>query len=143
MRLLIPFLVAALACAATANAAEMERIEITAKVVRRTTVPLPPKGREGDAETARWLVRDRAGDVIGDMLIDCRWVTSGLRLCVGQLAMPLGAIAVVGASRTRFLGALAVVGGTGRYIGADGMLLFKATGTGRYVLSISYIKEAP
>ena len=140
-QLTLLLVVAALACASTAAALPMERIEITAKVVRRTVVALPPLGREGDAESARWIVRDRHGNVIGDMLIDCRWVTAGLRLCVGQLEMPLGMVAVVGASRTRFLGQLAVVGGTGRYIGADGTLLFKATGTGRYTVSINYRKE--
>lgn len=117
------------------------QIEVTARAQRTTVAVLPPHGREGDAESSHWIVRDRYGKAIGDMLIDCRWVTSGLRLCVGQLSLPLGAIAVLGASRTRFLGQLAVVGGTGRYVGADGTLLFKATGTGRYVLSINYQTE--
>ena len=143
MRHIVLVLVAALACAAAANAAPTdERIEVTAKVRQLNKVALPPPGRGGDAESALWIVRDRKGDVIGDMLIDCRWVTTGLRLCVGQLAMPLGALAVIGASRTRFLGQLAVVGGTGRYVGADGTLLFKATSSGRYVLSISYRRDA-
>jgi hypothetical protein len=124
-----------------AAAASAAQIEITAQLKHRNIAMLPPVGRAGDAESAQWIVRDRFGRVIGDMLIDCRWVTNGLRLCVGQLSLPLGAIAVIGASRTRFVGQLAVVGGTGRYVGADGTLLFNATGTGRYVLSINYRKE--
>lgn len=130
--------VAALVLAAGAQAAQ---IEVTARVQHTAVAALPPIGRAGDAESSHWVVRDRYGKAIGDMLIDCRWVTSGLRLCVGQLSLPLGAIAVLGASRTRFLGQLSVVGGTGRYVGADGTLLFKQTGTGRYVLSINYQTE--
>jgi hypothetical protein len=131
-------LVAALVSVPSAFAAQ---IEVTARAQRTSVVSLPPAGRTGDAESSHLIVRDRYGQAIGDMLIDCRWVTHGLRLCVGQLSLPLGAIAVVGASRTRFLGQLAVVGGTGRYVGADGTLLFKQTGTGRYVLSINYQTE--
>ena len=134
----LAIIVTPLALPASANAA---RIEVTAQVQQLNEVPLPPRGRGGDAESALWIVRDRYGQAIGDMLIDCRCVTAGLRLCVGQLALPLGTIAVVGASRTRFLGQLAVVGGTGRYVGADGTMLFKQTGTGRYVLSVNYDKE--
>ena len=126
---------ATLTVAAPASAAQ---IEVTARQVHRNVAQLPPPGRGGNAESALWLVRDRHGNAIGDMLIDCRWVTAGLRLCVGQVSLPLGAIALVGATRTRFLGQLAVVGGTGRYVGASGTLLFTATGTGRYVLSITY-----
>lgn len=123
---------------ATPHVAAANTIEVTARVAHRSIAQLPPKGRGGDATAARWIVNDRIGSAIGDMLMDCRWVTAGLRLCVGQLSMPLGTLAVIGASRTRFLGQLAVVGGTGRYVGASGTLLFKATGTGRYVVSVNY-----
>jgi hypothetical protein len=121
--------------------ASADRIEVTAKVRASNTISLPPTGRSGDATAAQWIVRDRYGNAIGDMLIDCRWVTSGLRLCVGQLALPLGTLAVLGASRTQFVGQLAVVGGTGRYVDADGTMLFKAVGTNQYVLSVTYQKE--
>ena len=141
-QLLIPLVVAALAYAATASAATNEQIEVTATVASRNTATLPPSGRSGDAHSERWIIRDRHGSVIGDMLVDCRWVTAGLRLCVGQLALPLGVIAVIGASRTRFIGQLSVVGGTGRYVGADGTLVFKEIGVRRYVLSVLYRKEA-
>ena len=120
--------------------ASADTIEVTAKVRHANSVALAPKGRAGDATSAQWIVNERNGNAIGDMLIDCRWVTSGLRLCVGQLSLPLGTLAVLGASRTRFLGQFAVVGGTGRYVGAGGTLLFSATGTGRYVLSVTYQK---
>ena len=125
---------------ATPAFANAERIEITARQVHANLAQLPPSGRGGDAASSLWVVRDRHARVIGDMSFDCRWITAALRLCVGQLAMPLGTLAVIGSSRTRFLGQLAVVGGTGRYTGAAGTLLFSATGTGRYVLSIVYRK---
>jgi hypothetical protein len=115
-------------------------IEVGARVQHTNTARLPPDGRAGNAESARWIIRDRHGNAIGDMLTDCRWVTAGLRLCVGQVSLPLGVIAVLGASRTPFLGQFAVVGGTGRYVGAAGALTFNSIGFGRYVLSISYQK---
>lgn len=125
----------------SASAAPVQNIEVTAKLQHVNRVTFPPKGRAGDAESEQWIVRDRHGAAIGDLLTNCRWVTDGLRLCVAQMSLPLGAIALIGASRTRFLGQLAVVGGTGRYIGADGTMLFKATGTGVYVLSVNYLLE--
>lgn len=135
---LIATVTAAGVIAAHANAAE---IEVTAVTQHTNVAKLPPAGRGGDAVSSRWIVRDRHGATIGDMLTDCRWVTVNLRLCVGQLSLPLGAIAVIGASRTRFIGQLAVVGGTGRYVGANGALLFHEIGAGRYVLSVTYGKE--
>lgn len=134
-------LVAAAVGVSSANAAPVQNIEVTAKLAHLNRVAFSPKGRAGDAESEQWIVRDRHGNAIGDLLTNCRWVTAGLRLCVAQMSLPLGAIALVGASRTRFLGQLAVVGGTGRYIGADGTMLFKATGTGVYVLSVNYLLE--
>lgn len=123
--------------------ASAAQIEVTAHVVQSNEAPLPPAGRAGDALSQRWLIRDRHAAVIGDMLLDCRWITSGLRLCIGQLSLPLGVIAVLGASRTRFLGQMAVVGGTGRYVGANGVMTFNETGAKHYVLSITYRKEQP
>lgn len=133
----------ALAILATAvpARASADTIEVAARAQHSNVARLPPAGRAGDATSSRWIIRDRHGNAIGDMLTDCRWVTSGLRLCVGQVSLPLGAIAVLGASRTPFLGQFAVVGGTGRYVGANGALTFNAIGTGRYVLSITYQKE--
>lgn len=121
--------------------ATAETIQVGARVQHTNTAHLPPVGRAGDADSTRMIVRDRQGHAIGDMLTDCRWVTAGLRLCVGQVSLPLGSIAVLGASRTPFLGQFAVVGGTGRYLGANGVLTFDAIGAGRYVLSITYRKE--
>ena len=124
--------------AATASPAAADRIEVTARVLHVNIAELAPRGRAGNAESSHWVVRDRHGRAIGDLVNECRWVTSGLRLCVGQLSLPYGAIAVVGASRTRFIGQLAVVGGTGRYVGASGTMLFRAIGPGAFVLSIVY-----
>lgn len=124
--------------AASASAAQ---IEVVANTHSNTTVALPPAGRAGNAEASQWVIRDRHGRAIGDMLLDCRWITSGLRLCVGQMSLPLGVIAVLGASRTRFVGQMSVVGGTGRYVGAVGTLLFKQIGVTRYVLSVDYERQ--
>lgn len=123
---------------AAGTAASSSRIEVTARLMHANTAQLAPPGRAGDAVSQHWVIRDRYGADIGDLLIDCRWVTSGLRLCVAQASFPLGAIALLGASRTGFLGQLAVVGGTGRYAGAKGTMLFSAIGTGAYVLSFDY-----
>lgn len=138
MRLTAAVAALILVAVSLAPIASAERIEVTARVQHVNRATLPPAGRAGDAESALWIVRDRHGQAIGDLLIECRWVTAGLRLCVGQLALPLGAIAVVGASRTRFIGQLAIVGGTGRYIDAGGTMLFRQVSAGTYVLSLNY-----
>lgn len=132
---------ATIAIGVTPAHANAEQIDVTARVQHSNVAPLPPRGRAGDATSSRLIVRDRFGRVIGDMLTDCRWVTSGLRLCVGQVSLPLGVIAVMGASRTRFLGQFAVIGGTGRYVGANGTMLFHEIGAGRYVIAMTYDKE--
>jgi hypothetical protein len=127
--------------AAAANTVPAQQIEVSAIAQHSNTAPLPPKGRAGNATSSHWVVRDRYGRDIGDMLTDCRWVTAGLRLCVGQLSLPRGALAVIGASRTTFLGQFIVAGGTGRYIGANGVLTFNEISAGRYVLAVTYQKE--
>lgn len=119
-------------------AAEASQIEVSARVAHTSGVSLPPRGRGGNVATSRWIVKDRHARTIGDLLFDCRWVTSSLRLCVAQLTMPLGTIALMGSSRTRFLGQLAVVGGTGHYVGVSGTMLFNAIGVRRYVLQVTY-----
>lgn len=127
---------------ASASANTSATINVVAALQQQNTARLPPPGRSGDAHSSYWVVRDRLGRPIGDMLQSCRWVTAGLRLCVGQVTMPLGTIATIGASRTSLIGQFAIVGGTGRYQGADGVLLFKAISTGRYVLSATYERNA-
>lgn len=139
MRVLLATLTLALVGASPAAA---ERIEVVAHVQKAHSVQFAPNGRAGNVDFAQWVIRDRYGRAIGDMLTDCRWVTGSLRLCVGQMTLPRGVIAMLGASRTPFLGQLAVVGGTGLYEGASGTMLFKATGRSRYVLSVTYDKEA-
>lgn len=140
-RLALALALLALLAPAVAQADQADQIEVTARAVAVKTTAFPPAGRAGDADYGRWVVRDRFGRSIGDMLLDCRWVVPDLRLCVGQVTLPLGAIAVLGASRTRYLGAFSVVGGTGEYVGAAGTLTFKAVGVGRYVMSVNYRKD--
>lgn len=117
------------------------RIEVVASTQHMTRIAFFPKGRGGDVAFGRLIIRSRHGRVIGDLLLDCRWVTATLRFCVAQLGLPLGSLALIGASRTRFLGQFAVVGGTGRYKGADGALLFRQIDSGKYVLSVDYEVE--
>ena len=139
MRLAI--LIAAMLAAALispAFAAEKATIEIVAHVNHTNLARLPPAGRAGDADSSYWIVRDRHARAIGDIIMSCRWVTSALRLCVGQATMPLGTLAVIGASRTALIGQFAIVGGTGEYTHATGTVLFKATGARTYVVTADY-----
>jgi hypothetical protein len=123
---------------ASAPVAAAATIDVVANLQHQNTARLAPAGRAGDAYSSYWVIRDRYGQAIGDMLQSCRWVTSGLRLCVGQMTMPRGTIATIGASRTALIGQFAIVGGTGVYHGADGVLLFKAVSSRRYVLQATY-----
>lgn len=113
-------------------------IEVTGSLRHANTAYLPPAGRGGDAYSSYMVVRDRTGSAVGDLVLACRWVTGNLRLCVGQFTMPLGTIALIGASRTALIGQFAIVGGTGRYDKANGTLLFKAIGVRRYVITANY-----
>lgn len=135
MKSLVVFAAVALIASAPADGAT---ISVVAHIQQQHIASLPPNGRAGDADSSYWVVRDRLGRAIGDMLQSCRWVTDGLRLCVGQITMPKGTLATIGASRTSLLGQFAIVGGTGEYEGADGVLLFKAVSDRRYVLQAVY-----
>jgi len=111
-------------------------IEVTA-VADRFETAAPPVGRAGDGERLTWRLRDRFGRPIGVGLLNCRWQQAQARLCTGELRFPLGKLAVVGASPTRSLGEWAVVGGTGRYLGANGVMEFRAIGLRRLTLIIT------
>jgi hypothetical protein len=117
------------------NATQARFIEVIA-VTARAEVPAPPLGREGDGERLLWSIRDRFGRSIGVGIIGCRWQKDQARLCTGELRFPLGKISVSGVSQTRSLGEWAVIGGTGRYIGAGGQLTFRATGLRRLTVII-------
>ena len=106
-------------------------------VPTRSAYPRAPVGRSGDVERLRWSVRDRYGRTIGAAYFSCRWVIDTDRLCAGQFELPLGSIAVQGSSATRELGVYAVVGGTGRYVGASGELAFRAIGFRKLVISMT------
>jgi hypothetical protein len=122
----------------SAFASPANTIEVVATVNHRNVARLPPGGRGGDAESTYWVIRDRHGRTVGDLLLACRWVTGDLRLCAGQLSMPYGSLALIGASRTPLVGQLTVVGGVGEYAAANGVLTFKAIGLRRYVLTAVY-----
>ena len=111
-------------------------IQVTV-VPTRHTAPRTPVGRTGDVERLVWSVRDRYGHTIGVGLFTCRWVLKQARLCSGDVVMPLGKISVLGSSPTRELGVWSVVGGTGRYVGARGELVFRAIGFRKLVVSMT------
>lgn len=119
----------------SSSAAGGGKIELTA-LPSFSTLARRPAGRAGNVEILRWSLRERHGKTIGDGRFLCRWIRSA-RLCVGELEMPLGKIAVIGSSPTRYLGEWSVVGGTGRYEDAGGTLRFTATGFGRLAVVAS------
>lgn len=110
-------------------------IAITA-IPTRQTLPRPPAGRAGDVELLRWGLRDRFGRPIGVGLMECRWHRKLQRLCIGEIRLPLGSIAISGQSQTRSLGTWAVTGGTGRYLSAGGELRYVATDVDRLTITI-------
>ena len=113
----------------------LRTIEVIA-VTGRAETPAPPYGREGNSERLRWSIHDRFGRAIGVGIIGCRWQLNQARLCTGELRFPLGKISVSGVSATRSLGEWAVIGGTGRYLGAGGSMTFRAIGLRRLTLLI-------
>ena len=111
-------------------------IQVTV-VPTRHLAPRLPAGRAGDLERLTWSVRDRHGRTIGVGLLSCRWVVEQARLCSGDIVLPMGKISVIGSSPTRELGVWSVVGGTGRYVGARGQLVFRAIGFRKLVVSMT------
>lgn len=118
------------------GAAQAATIQVTV-VPHRHLSPQPPVGRAGDTERLVWSVRSRYGRTIGVGFLSCRWVLEQARLCSGDIVMPLGKISVLGSSPTRELGVFSVVGGTGRYVGANGELVFRAIGFRKLVVSMT------
>jgi len=105
-------------------------------VPRRIETHLPPPGRTGDRDLLRWTIRDRHGRDFGVAVLDCNW-TRG-RQCVGVFQLARGTFAVSGAGQTRAFGEFLVVGGTGDYTTAGGVLRFNATRTGKLELTGSF-----
>ena len=134
-------LILALIIANSARTASVETIDVTATIQHQNTAHLPPKGRAGDALSSIWVVRDRFGRAIGETILDCRWVTATLRLCLGQANLPLGSIIMAGATRTTILGQFVVIGGTGHYSGANGDLVFKKIGIAKYAVSVVFTRK--
>lgn len=124
-----------------AVAANRDTIQVVANLNHQNIAHLPPAGRGGDGDSSYWVIRDRLARPVGDMLLSCRWVTGALRLCVGQFSMPLGTLALIGVSSTPLIGQFSIVGGTGRYSAANGVLLFNAISTRRYVLTANYTQR--
>ncbi len=125
-----------------ATPAHAETIDVTATIQHQNTAHLPPKGRGGDAVSSVWVVHDRLGRSIGETILDCRWVTVSLRICLGQANLPLGSIIIAGATRTTILGQFVVIGGTGHYSGANGDLVFKKIGIAKYAVSVVFQRKA-
>lgn len=111
-------------------------IQATVVPTRHASSRFPP-GRVGDTERIVWSIHDRHGRSIGTGYLSCRWIVEQARLCTGDLVLPLGKISVSGSSPTRELGVYSVVGGTGRYVGARGELVFRAIGFRKLVISIT------
>lgn len=135
---LVAILILALILATSAHA---ETIDVTATIEHQNTARLPPLGRGGDAVSSLWIVRDRYGRAIGETVLDCRWVTASLRLCLGQGNLPFGSIIFAGATRTTILGQFVVIGGTGHYAGASGDLVFKKIGIVKYAISVVFTRK--
>ena len=121
----------ALAAAIAAPAATgPSTIRITDVQVRDRTVDLGPDGRGvGDVESLHVrlynpsITQKAIGR--GDML--CTYLDSRLRTCDGTYSLPRGKLVVSGVISTRLLYVMAVVGGTGLYDNARGMLTVTAT----------------
>ncbi len=121
----------------TSSGAVMGRIEVTALALVRTTNQTGRVGRADDTVDQKWRLNDRRGRPIGTLIIGCRWVTAGARLCAFEARFALGKITLAGASKSSFRGIVSVTGGTNRYRGARGQATFVVTDFDRMILSIN------
>lgn len=112
-------------------------INITAALSHSHSRGLGKPGRVQNSLQEQWLLSDRHGTRIGEMLLACRWVTERQRYCGGVLRLPLGDLTIQGSSPTRLEGLYAVTGGTRFYSGAGGQLGFVLVGLRKLVLYIT------
>ena len=112
------------------------QINVTATLTHTSGAKLGPFGRAGDTQRQRWRLSDRFGRSIGRMYFSCTWVVSQARLCTVEIQMPQGKITAAGSSPTVFEGEYAVTGGTGRYRGGGGVMLYQAIGLRKSVLRV-------
>lgn len=134
---LVAVVFVARAWGAPAGGLSTGRINVTATLMYSTTRAVPPAGRQSDAAEQSWRITDRYGKAIGRMIVWCRWIRPRSRFCTNELTMPRGKIVATGSSLTQFEGEYAVVGGTGAYSRASGVLLFTAIGIRKTVLLVT------
>lgn len=112
-------------------------INVTATLTDQTSRHVSPRGRVGNVSTQAWRVTNRHGHWIGRLVLACRWVVADERYCTGELQLPLGKIAVAGASPTPLEGEFAVLGGTDVYRGAGGSMVWFAIGVEKHILLVN------
>jgi hypothetical protein len=118
------------AAVAAPGATGPSTIRITDVQVQQRFADLGPDGRGiGDVETlhVRLYNPSITPKTIGrgDML--CTYIDRRLRTCDGTYSLPRGKLVVSGVISTRLLYVMAIVGGTGLYDNARGMLTVTAT----------------
>lgn len=113
------------------------RINVTATLVHIASRAVGARGRQSNASEQSWRITDRYGHHIGHWYMQCRWIVPRARLCYGEIQLPLGKLTVSGSSDTAFEGEFVVTGGTRRYRGAGGNMLFTAIGLRKSVLLIT------
>lgn len=111
-------------------------ITMTATRLGLRKTALSPRGRAGDLESTRWRFNDRYGRRIGTGNLLCRWATFSRRLCWGEARLPRGRLVMLGSSQTRSLGEFSVVGGTGVYLGKQGVLTFSILSRNKWAVRV-------
>jgi hypothetical protein len=121
----------ALTAAIAASAATgPSTIRITDVQVQQRTLDLGPRGRGiGDVETVHVRLYNPSitQKAIGRGDLLCTYIDRRLRTCDGTFSLPRGKLVVSGVISTRLLYVIAVVGGTGLYDNARGMLTVTST----------------
>jgi hypothetical protein len=121
----------ALAAAVAASAATgPSTIRITDVQVQQRTLDLGPSGRGiGDVETVHVRLYNPSitEKTIGRGDLLCTYIDRRRRTCDGTFSLPRGKLVVSGVISTRLLYVVAVVGGTGLYDNARGMLTVTST----------------
>jgi len=87
--------------------------------------------KEANASGYYWQVRDRHGNVIGYMLLNCAsFPRHSIQQCSGTLVMPLGKVSASGPVRFFQNFQLTVVGGSGTYADTPSGTLLATKGHG-------------
>lgn len=121
--------VAGLLAATATSATGPAQVRVTDAQIAYRLVHPQGGGQAGSIETIRQRLYNRrvSKSPIGRSVLTCTYTDTTERTCNGTYVLPKGSLVVAGTLSTRLLYEVAIIGGTGLYDNARGVLTVTAT----------------